>query len=269
MAALKSIVKIPHSIQNITKLITKVSLSTNSLIHKSPVNIFHKSCLKQSTAGFHTTTKRHDLMEFFDEEKNWGQDRIRVGRSWNKDELRLKSNQDLHKLWYVLLKEKNMLMTMEHECNRAYEYFPNPERIDKVEDSMANLEQVVRERNIAFHELETGEHGERPSRYVNSQLGLKFRYKLTEHVIPYFMNSQWKKSHIFRYGGNAVSKFRSLYREKLFIEKKREISHQNNLVKVILKRFPNVDKEALKAAYPKANVEKLLSHPRSRGHYVP
>lgn len=38
-------------------------------------------------------------MEFFDEEKNWGQDRIRVGRSWNKDELRLKSNQDLHKLW--------------------------------------------------------------------------------------------------------------------------------------------------------------------------
>lgn len=64
-----------------------------------------------------------------------------------------------------------MLMTMEHECNRAYEYFPNPERIDKVEDSMANLEQVVRERNIAFHELETGEHGERPSRYVNSQLG--------------------------------------------------------------------------------------------------
>lgn len=58
-----------------------------------------------------------------------------------------------------------------------------------------------------------------------SLIGLKFRYKLTEHVIPYFMNSQWKKSHIFRYGGNAVSKFRSLYREKLFIEKKREIRY--------------------------------------------
>lgn len=33
---------------------------------------------------------------------------------------------------YVLLKERNMLLTMEHECKAQFELFPNPERIDKV-----------------------------------------------------------------------------------------------------------------------------------------
>jgi large subunit ribosomal protein L47 len=38
-------------------------------------------------------------MEFFDVKKNWGETNIRTGRSWKLDELRLKSNTDLHKLW--------------------------------------------------------------------------------------------------------------------------------------------------------------------------
>lgn len=43
---------------------------------------------------------RFDLMEFFDDKKNWAVQEVKSGRSWTKDELRIKSNTDLHKLWF-------------------------------------------------------------------------------------------------------------------------------------------------------------------------
>lgn len=55
-----------------------------------------------------------------------------LGRSWKACELRLKSWDDLHKLWYVLLKDKNMLMTQRQMLNAQNLRFPNPERIPKV-----------------------------------------------------------------------------------------------------------------------------------------
>jgi len=48
---------------------------------------------------FSMSACRRDLMEFFDDKKNWGEVSVRVGRAWKIDELRIKSNTDLHKLW--------------------------------------------------------------------------------------------------------------------------------------------------------------------------
>ncbi|EAT42890.1 AAEL005598-PA, partial [Aedes aegypti] len=86
----------------------------------------------QMAKSFSVSSNRFDLMDFFDDKKNWGENEVKHGRAWNKDELRIKSNVDLHKLWFVLLKERNMLMTMEHECEEKMELFPSPERLDKV-----------------------------------------------------------------------------------------------------------------------------------------
>lgn len=116
-------------------------------------------------------------MDFFDDEKNWGATQVKSGRSWTKDELRIKSNSDLHKLWYVLLKERNMLLTMEENAKAEWKLFPSPERLDKVEESMENLETVVRERNKAYHMLETGETGERPEKLEMNILGLNYHHR--------------------------------------------------------------------------------------------
>lgn len=92
---------------------------------------------KMLAAQIHSTPPRYDLMEFFDDPKNWSANEVRSGRAWRTDELRIKSNSDLHKLWFVLLKEQNMLLTMEHQCEIESEPFPSPERLDKARKSFA------------------------------------------------------------------------------------------------------------------------------------
>merc|ERR1711973_524398 len=76
------------------------------------------------------------------------------GRSWHKNELRSKSNTDLHKLWYVLLKERNMIMTLRHECERLGLPCPGPDRMMIVMKSQENLKFVVDERNAAVRDVE-------------------------------------------------------------------------------------------------------------------
>ncbi|XP_005184837.1 large ribosomal subunit protein uL29m [Musca domestica] len=219
--------------------------------------------------NFSTNQTKCDLMQFFDDPKNWPENEVKVGRAWKLDELRIKSNKELHQLWYVLLKERNMLLTMEHECNEKMELFPSPERLDKVKISMENLETVVRERNKAYHLLETGETGERPQRLVANNLGIRYMYKSVEHVLPPFMNVRWIKTRSIGYGGRAVRKFLLKYREKLYNEKRKAKNRSRNEVMMLLRRNPNMDVDFLRRKFPNVNIDKLMESDKIRGHYVP
>uniref|UniRef100_A0A914N194 Large ribosomal subunit protein uL29m n=2 Tax=Meloidogyne TaxID=189290 RepID=A0A914N194_MELIC len=129
--------------------------------------------------------KVYQLWEFFDRPDNWGMKELslsrRPGRSWTADELRLKSNSDLHKLWYVLLKERNMLLTMREAYKIRYMELPNPERIDRVKESMDNIEIVVHERNDAYLQLETGKSASPPKRKITSFAGFTYEVSANEH----------------------------------------------------------------------------------------
>lgn len=86
-----------------------------------------------------------------------------VGRSWSAKELRRKSYQDLHKLWYVLYKERNMLLTEQQLSRRRQLIFPQPDRLYKVQKSMGAIKQVLGERkqekvaaHLAASQMEVG-----------------------------------------------------------------------------------------------------------------
>ena len=66
---------------------------------------------RPAMASFHATTRAcMGFEEFFDQKEKPG-DEIVTGRSWTAADLRRKSFDDLHKLWFVLYKERNLLLS--------------------------------------------------------------------------------------------------------------------------------------------------------------
>lgn len=57
----------------------------------------------------------------------------------------------MHKLWYVLLKERNLLASEKAAARSSKEKFLNPGRTTKVRKSMARIKLVLTERAIAEH----------------------------------------------------------------------------------------------------------------------
>uniref|UniRef100_A0A1I8Q4N9 Large ribosomal subunit protein uL29m n=1 Tax=Stomoxys calcitrans TaxID=35570 RepID=A0A1I8Q4N9_STOCA len=276
MSGLTKLVNVSHGVRICCEALGKLTLQNSSRnvgqllrIHQNTSPRVNMGALTLAARNFSTTHSRRDLMQFFDDPKNWPENEVKVGRAWKLDELRIKSNKELHQLWYILLKERNMLLTMEHECNEQMELFPSPERLDKVKISMKNLETVVRERNKAYHLLETGETGERPQRLMANSLGIRFMYRSLEHVLPPFMNVKWMKTRSLGYGGRAVRKFLLQYREKLYNEKRKAKNRSRNEVMMLLRRNPNLDVDLLRSKYPDVDIDKLKSSDKVRGHYIP
>ncbi|PBK60442.1 MRP-L47-domain-containing protein [Armillaria solidipes] len=79
----------------------------------------------------------------------------RSGRAWKASELRLKSFTDLHTLWYVLLREQNLLATQAEEVRRAgiaprmIQLGMGPKKRE-CRLSMARIKAVMNERRLAY-----------------------------------------------------------------------------------------------------------------------
>jgi len=198
------------------------------------------------------------LKQFFDDEKHWGEQEVKSGRSWGLDELRIKSNSDLHKLWYVLLKERNMLLTMEQAAKDQIVIMPSAERVDKVEESMKNLEDVVRERNKAYFDLEIGEDSERVTEERVTALGLVSRVRQTEHVMPQRYNTSYNKMYPQPLDNKIQSWFLNHMREKKEARKNYAIAMSEKEVREVLDTYPDVDREELRKKYPSVDLDRIL-----------
>ena len=163
-----------------------------------------------------------------------------------------------------------MLLTMEAEYKRQVEIMPNPERVDKVEQSMENLETVVRERNRAYHELETGESGERERIIRNGPFGIDVGYVKMEHFLPRKYNIEYRKMLRYRYytsWNKHVRDFHGRFLEMRRQEDRQERLKQMRMVAWILQRFPDSDELALKEKYPKADINAVKRWYKVKGHH--
>ncbi|KAF9013282.1 mitochondrial 39-S ribosomal protein L47 (MRP-L47)-domain-containing protein [Cyathus striatus] len=108
------------------------------------------------------------------------------GRAWKASELRLKSFQDLHTLWYVTLRERNLLATQKEEARRmgvmSSQFYVSRARLEACRKTMAHIKAVINERRLAYLkavELAEKEVEEYHNKVVLQQLQ-KERKKLLE-----------------------------------------------------------------------------------------
>jgi len=200
--------------------------------------------------GIKTPAAFNNLRAFFEHDvKNLGVGELRVkdrpGRAWSTEELRLKSNSDLHKLWYVLLKEKNMLLTMKFMRESRALVFANPERLDKVKESMENLESVVHERNDAVLRLETGDGSSPPERTITSFLGFTYKKIAEEHYEPFEVTK--KKEYEMPYLDDDAYLLQKLFNEKQ--EMKRRIHEHDEYMRLMWKGNKNQFKRGLRKVF--------------------
>ncbi|CAM9191018.1 unnamed protein product, partial [Heterosigma akashiwo] len=120
----------------------------------------HKAMLKSTVVllqPFRTSTpllaripaKLSGIQDFFDTTRKRGEPPV-TGRQWTCKDLRKKSFEDLHKLWFVLYKERNMLLTERNAFRRSGRDWEYPDRKRKVMKSMGAIKQVVHERTRIF-----------------------------------------------------------------------------------------------------------------------
>ncbi|XP_006884090.1 PREDICTED: 39S ribosomal protein L47, mitochondrial isoform X2 [Elephantulus edwardii] len=184
------------NIKTSTALISSQTLTSP----RFAVGIFPKNASNTSFNQcrlLHTTLSRKGLEEFFDDPKNWGEEKVKSGASWTCQQLRNKSNEDLHKLWYVLLKERNMLLTLEQEAKRQSLPMPSPERLEKVVDSMDALDKVVQEREDALRLLQTGQEKARPGAWRRDIFGRIIWHKFKPWPIPWYLNKRYNRKRFF------------------------------------------------------------------------
>lgn len=185
---------IQHCTANITKYQSGLYREKSSLF--APSWIVPTNFVGQYRA-LHTTISRRGLEDFFDLPENWGESNVKSGAPWSAKQLRAKSNEDLHKLWYVLLKEKNMLLTLEQESKRQRVPMPSPERLKKVNRSLIRLETVVNERETALRLLQTGQEKGRPGAWRRNRFGYVYWYRFKEYAIPWYMNKRYQRKQFY------------------------------------------------------------------------
>lgn len=142
----------------------------------------------------------------------------------------------------MLLKEKNMLLTLQQESRRQKVMMPSPERLRKVERSMIRLETVVNERETALRLLQTGQEKGRPGTWRRNTFGYTYWYRFKEYAIPWYMNRRYKRKKF--YTPKFVEPHIRLRIEKHLRERARKANLERKAQAKLKEKFPQMKASA-------------------------
>ncbi|THH10465.1 hypothetical protein EW145_g1292 [Phellinidium pouzarii] len=106
-------------------------------------------------AFFRQTSKDGELPVIYETIEASNKPETKTGRSWNAVELRRKSFKDLHTLWYIILRERNLLATQKAEAKKLGiqdQYTEVKEKDARCRKTMARIKQVLNERRLAYEQ---------------------------------------------------------------------------------------------------------------------
>jgi len=101
---------------------------------------FRKAVGKDGAVTYETLEAKDDTVDY-------------SGRAWSAAEIRRKSFKDLHTLWYVVLRERNLLETQFLEAKRLgalKDMTPIKKHILRCRKTMARIKYVINERRLAY-----------------------------------------------------------------------------------------------------------------------
>ncbi|OQV06839.1 hypothetical protein CLAIMM_11357 [Cladophialophora immunda] len=112
----------------------------------------------RGTAAEYAESADHGLWGFFDKSKQSllpPDDESSHGRAWTYKELSVKSFEDLHKLYWVCVKEQNRTLTREKERQRlraGYGEVESEERVAVVRETMSLIREVLVDRQLSYNQ---------------------------------------------------------------------------------------------------------------------
>lgn len=134
---------------------TKATLIAGSTDGSLFTNVISPAAALCTVRGFHASRSCWGVEEFWkgsltDPEVTGGEKTTLAesGHAWPACLLRLKNFEDLHKLWYVCLKEKNYLMSERHASRQFQVQWRKHGRLKKVKLTMKRILTVLSRREI-------------------------------------------------------------------------------------------------------------------------
>lgn len=136
------------------KSLTPVFNTGMSNIASFSNNILNISLRQSPKRFFNSSTICRGMEEFLPHPLPQDTQYQSAGRAWTAAELRLKSFNDLHCLWFMCIKERNMLLTERLYYKQIGQSQPDPHRLKKIKATMARIRAVLGERERATEAME-------------------------------------------------------------------------------------------------------------------